>query len=175
LTQSADRNRPHLSIEVGSGVYELVTDSKTHSKLLVRVRNVGHVPLHDVRLLLLGGNPVRATHWLRVEHDDVAPFSRSVEGELCPVGESLFFQVAETTSSSKGITLGYAHSGLPVDHRLAMPTDDQSTFVMLRAEGRRASDAGWVSAQADVGLFSVFPGPGGLRLRLRETVLPGAR
>jgi hypothetical protein len=176
VSQSAERKKPHLSIEVGHGVYELETDSKTFTKLSVRVRNIGPVPLTDVRVLLLGGNPVNATYWLRAEHDEVEPFTRSVEGQICPVGESLFFRVAETSNTSDDVTLGYAHWRLPGEHKIPIPAGgDSSTFVMLRAEGRRIDDNGLVFARADVELFTVYAGPGGLRLKQREMTLPGDR
>lgn len=173
--QSTDRKEPSLSIEVGGNMYELDTDSKSYTKLSVRVRNVSHVALYDVRLLLLGGNPVTATYYLRAEHDELEPFSRSINGSICPVGESLFFQVAETTSGSEEVSLQYAHERLPGSHKIPIPIDRHSTFVMLRAEGRRVDNNGVVFARADVELFVVTSGPGGLRLRKRDVALKGMR
>lgn len=174
-TQSADRRSPSLSLEIGTGVYELETDSKTYTKLSVRVRNISRVPLYDVRLLLLGGNPVKTTYYLRAEYDDADPFTRSVMGSLCPVGESIFFQVAEMSEDTEDIALKYAHNRLPDDRRVPVPTDPTSTFLMLRAEARRGDNNDIVFSRADVGLFMVFGGPGGLRLKKRDTVLEGTR
>jgi hypothetical protein len=173
--QSGDRRGPALSIEVEGNVYQLDTDSKTYTKLSIRVRNIGHSPLYGVRLLLLGGNPVKATYYLRAEHDEFDPFTRSITGSVCPVGESLFFQIAEMNTETDEVIVKYAHNRLPADHKLPTPSDQHSTFVMLRAEGRRIDDNGFVFAREDADLFMAFAGPGGLRLKKRETVLEGTR
>lgn len=65
------------------------------TELRIRVRNVGRFGLNRVRarLDIEGGY----SHWLRLQHDNAAPYHRSiVEGEVLPADDvyALYFDVA---------------------------------------------------------------------------------
>jgi hypothetical protein len=63
-------------------------------ELRIKVHNTGRFDLNRVRahLRVQGGHE----HWLRVRHDNTAPFHRSLEGEALPADSSywLYFDVA---------------------------------------------------------------------------------
>ena len=171
LVQSQKRQVTPLEITTDSGVYCLETDSKTFSNLLVRVRNVSEFGLYDVRLKLVGGSDasgVRANFFLRSAHDNNFPFPLSLGGVTLPPHNFSYFQIANIAPSLQYM---YADDGLTRRYLIEEPDipSDDSFYLMLQAEGRRADDDSHVvAAYGYFAITRVGPGPGMLRLKRRK-------
>lgn len=134
-------------------------------QLRVRVRNPGRIGLNHVRarLDLEGGY----SHWLRLEHDNVSPYHRSViEGEILPAldGFALYFDVAFLGPRGQ-CTVEYADDYLRAN---STTSDIGSREVTIHVWGARESDGRTVPPAIHRFRLVVIPSPLGEALGMPE-------
>ena len=118
-----------------------VREGQADIQLPVRARNTGRVGLRHVRatLGLDGGHD----HWLRIEHDNAAPYRRSLEGEVLPAlgARAVYFDVFFVGAGGQ-TDIQYADDYLIGDSLkwLSQAGNRVEHFVTIRVEGARESD-----------------------------------
>jgi hypothetical protein len=133
-----------------------VRAAEADQQLRVRVRNLGRIGLNHVRarLDLEGGY----SHWLRLEHDNVAPYHRSaIEGEILPAlgGFALYFDVAFLGRHGTR-TIEYADDYLRANSETSA---DSSREVTIQVWGARESDGRTVPPAIRRFRLVVIPSP----------------
>ena len=120
-----------------------VRASPDDTELRIRVRNMGRFSLNHVRahLDLEGGY----SHWLRLQHDNVPPYHRSViEGEVLPADDEygLYFDVGFLNNFGF-LYVEYADDYLKADSEAKEPT---THMVKIRVWAARERDGCTVRA-----------------------------
>ena len=105
-------------------------------ELRIKVRNTGQFDLRRVRARLeRDGSPY--AHWLRVRHDNAAPYRRSQEGETLPADSSYWLYFDVVFSNYTGIAIfEYADEYLRLEDR----TTDPMSMLTIRVWASRESD-----------------------------------
>lgn len=120
---------------------EIELESATVNQTVsVRVRNMGHVGLQDVRLKVIAREPPGPPQPLRLQYD-IAPYERSLAGETCSPDERVYFDVAQLASLEDSVLhVAYANDGLWAVAKLPRGGRSTAAWLSLKAEGRREDD-----------------------------------
>lgn len=141
-SQSRARKSSPFVIESDSNVY--CTPPGDPRRLRIRVYNSEALDLTGVRLELLGGHPITTPDYLRVANDSSDDYSESRSGVPLVGYEHCYFEVVSVESNNQRMILGLINNSQATHNPLAIPTNNDNYTLIVKAEGRRATDGSFV-------------------------------